>query len=88
MQKTKGQGKISIPKYFKELHEILGEKHKVTPAKVIDSASENVNKNYQICKALDFGDPLASTSKCNRVENIYRLLIKSQKQTLMQYRNL
>lgn len=34
-----GEGKISYPPYFDEMNNILGEKHKVTPQLVIDTAS-------------------------------------------------
>lgn len=75
LQRTTGQGKISLPKYFDELDEILGDKHKVNPAKIIDSAAEAPNENFQKFKdaiptTSDFGEPQPSTSRCNRFENI------------------
>lgn len=45
-----GEGKITYPLYFDEMDDILGDKHKVTPLLVIDSASEESTSSTESVK--------------------------------------
>lgn len=71
-QKRTGEGKLKAPKYFDELEEILGFKHKANPILVIDSTpSKNVHENEESSK------PSCSTKSENLPPNRFDVIKKT-----------
>lgn len=75
-QKRTGEGKLKRPKYFEELEEILGEKHKVEPILVIDS--ENIsNTSDSECNKLNPGSSCSKSG--SRFESVRKTLRPNEK---------
>lgn len=83
-QKRTGEGKLKVPKYFDELEEILGSKHKVNPILVIDStlSSSNVNENRESTETFcERSNTKSENSPTNRFHAIKKTVRpKSEKQ--------
>lgn len=88
-----GEGKISYPLYFEEMDNILGDKHKVTPLLVIDTATEQHTPSTSvkgihpenILRAEDSGSSPCSSkpaSQVNRFESI-KSSVRPQKQSVV-----
>ncbi|KAG5894391.1 hypothetical protein JTB14_031855 [Gonioctena quinquepunctata] len=86
-QKRTGEGKLKLPKYYDELHDILGDKHKVNPILLIEAASPNTDSVSRRHSDLESttscassSEPLEGTSEemqsespnCHRFKNIKR----------------
>lgn len=63
-RKRTGKGKLKVPKYYSEMEEILGDKHKVKPVLVIDSAASTSSPSQLPAPSTSSSNP-ASDVSCN-----------------------